>query len=327
MYCHESLHLQELASKVARLLASRSRHTCCQKTLRRALSASSVVRCRTEDDLLSICECKVLRLHSRNLRGDLADGDESGSPLIMPVCWGFVLMKRAVTPFILLVGLAILAMVGRTRSASVAARRSPEFRRCRVDVDGLGAGVVDDTGPLVFLRGHGQFQECRLDDVAERDRAGCDQSALGLRRFRAGFRRRYWRLGTDRQPAFFFHVRQREQRAGHAGNRSSNPQADGPTPRLLDVPAQVRDHHTGLDHGVIRGTRAIFGLSAVHGPVQPGHLLPAGALDVASAGNLRYLGREGLRRGHRGSHVGRVRGAGRGVDPGPAAEPHGQGGP
>src|SRR5271165_1383112 len=33
---------------------------------------------------------------------------------MMPVCWRDVLMKCAATPFLLLVGLAVLAMVGRT---------------------------------------------------------------------------------------------------------------------------------------------------------------------------------------------------------------------
>src|SRR5271157_2813479 len=45
---------------------------------------------------------------------DLARATSKTQHLIMPVCWRDVLMKRAATPFLLLVGLAVVAMVGRT---------------------------------------------------------------------------------------------------------------------------------------------------------------------------------------------------------------------
>ncbi len=51
----------------------------------------------------------------------------------------------------------------------------------------------------------------------------------------------------------------------------------------------------------------------------------AGALDVAPRRVPPQVGRAGLRRRHGGPHVGGLRGAGRGDDPGPAQEPPGQG--
>ena len=79
-----------------------------------------------------------------------------------------------------------------------------------------------------------------------------------------------------RQPADVLHVRRR--------GRGDPPEAgaDDPAAGLRDVPAQVRDHHAGPDHGVVRRAGAVLVLPAVHGPVQPVHLLPAGALDLAS---------------------------------------------
>ena len=58
--------------------------------------------------------------------------------------------------------------------------------------------------------------------------------------------------------------------------------ADDPAAGLRDVPAQVRDHHAGADHGLVRRAGAVLVVPAVHGAVQPVHLRSAGALDLAS---------------------------------------------
>ena len=49
--------------------------------------------------------------------------------------------------------------------------------------------------------------------------------------------------------------------------------ADDPAAGLRDVPAQVRDHHAGPDHGVVRRAGPVLVVPAVHGVVQPLHLL------------------------------------------------------
>src|SRR4051812_2868722 len=64
--------------------------------------------------------------------------------------------------------------------------RHAQPRRRGVDADGLGPGPLDDSGPVVLLRRHGQLQERRLDDAPERHRPGRDQHRLGRLRLRPG---------------------------------------------------------------------------------------------------------------------------------------------
>ena len=96
--------------------------------------------------------------------------------------------------------------------------------------------------------------------------------------------------------------------------------ADDPADPVRALPAEVRDHHAGADHRIVRRARAVLELPAVHVPVQHLHLLAAGALDVAPGRLPPQAGRARLRRRHGRAHVGRLRGAGRRDGPRPAQD-------
>ena len=53
--------------------------------------------------------------------------------------------------------------------------------------------------------------------------------------------------------------------SGVGGATASRPVADDPAAGLRDVPAEVRDHHAGADHRLVRRAGAVLGLPAVHG--------------------------------------------------------------
>ena len=75
-----------------------------------------------------------------------------------------------------------------------------------------------------------------------------------------------------------------------------------------------------LDHGIVRGTRPILVVPALHRALQPVHLRSAGALDLAPGRIPAEVGRARLRGGHGCPHVGRLGGPCRRPDSGPAQE-------
>ena len=82
-----------------------------------------------------------------------------------------------------------------------------------------------------------------------------------------------------------------------------------PLVAVRDVPAEVRRDHAGAHHRFVRRARALLGLPVFMCLFSDLHLLPARALDVASAGVPAAVGRARLRRRHGRAHVGGLRGA------------------
>src|SRR3954453_3972127 len=58
--------------------------------------------------------------------------------------------------------------VREARPEAVTRGRPDERRGRRVDGPRVRPGSLDDTGAVLFLRRHGEFQECRLDHAAKR---------------------------------------------------------------------------------------------------------------------------------------------------------------
>ena len=106
--------------------------------------------------------------------------------------------------------------------------------------------------------------------------------------------------GVIGNPSTFFMFR-------HVGT-ATHPDAgtDDSARHLRAVPSEVRDHHAGADHRIVRRARAVLGGRDVHRALQPDHLLPAGARDVASAGFSPPVGRARLRGRHGGPYLGRA---------------------
>ncbi len=149
----------------------------------------------------------------------------------------------------------------------IAQRRRGQPGRRRLDAHRRGLGAVDDAGPVVFLRRHGQLQERRLDDACRAWSRWGSSASSGSSSASA------WHLATTSgwgligNPMTFFMF----DGVGEATHRQAV--GDGPLAGLRHVSAQVRHHHAGPDHRFVRRAGAVFGLSALHGAVQPVHLL------------------------------------------------------
>src|SRR5207247_1257627 len=81
-----------------------------------------------------------------------------------------------------------------------------------------------------------------------------------------------------------------------------------PAHRVHALPAHVRDHHAGADHGRLRRAQEVLGLPALHGAVGDLRVRPPRALGVGRRRLAQEAGRARLRRRHRRAHlVGHVR--------------------
>ena len=226
-------------------------------------------------------------------------------------------MKRSTPiPFILLVVVAVAALLPKFGPSGRPGRWPHCRRRRRLDAHGLGARAAHDARAFVLLRRHGRVQERGLDHAPEHGGPRHHQPGLGGRGVQPGVRRRL--QGADRQPAHLLPVRRGRRRLEREALQ------DHPPAGLRHVPAQVRDHHAGPDHGLVRGAGPVLVVPPVHGPLQPLHLLPAGPLDLASGGVPLQVGRQGLRRRDGRAHVGGLGGAGRGDVPGASPVAPGQ---
>ena len=93
-------------------------------------------------------------------------------------------------------------------------------------------------------------------------------------------------------------------------NNKGNPNSLAPTiprVRLLDVPADLRDHHGGPDRRLVRGAHEVLGHAVVHRPVGGLRLLADRPLGVGPGWHVQQLQpaqlhqRAGFRRRHRGA--------------------------
>ena len=230
-------------------------------------------------------------------------------------------MKRATpVPFVLLV---LLAAGGPVRPGAARRRASPASRSTPGDVAWMLTAsalvLLMTPGLSFFYGGMVSFKNVVSTMLQSVVALGVISLVWVLVGLQPGVRRRH-RAACIGNPLTFFMF----DGVGEATHPTLC--ADDPAAGLRDVPAQVRDHHAGADHGLVRRAGPVLVVPAVHGPVQPVHLLPAGALDLAPGRVPLQVGREGLRRRDGRAHVGRLGGAGRGDDPGPAQEPPRQGG-
>ena len=231
-------------------------------------------------------------------------------------------MKRAVTPFLLLVALALLALFAKTSPHPLPPGDTLNTGDVAWMLTASALVLLMTPGLSFFYGGMVSFKNV----VSTMLQSVIALGVISLLWVFVGFGLAF---GDDfgglvGNPLSFFMFDNVSDGTGDPGRGRGSAEADDPASRLLDVPAQVRDHHAGADHRLVCRAGTVLGLPLVHSPLQPIHLLSAGALDLASPGNLLQVGGEGLCRWDRRTHVGRAGGPGRCDLAGPAQEPPGQ---
>ena len=99
----------------------------------------------------------------------------------------------------------------------------------------------------------------------------------------------------------------------HEGRQQAQrlaPGYDHPGVGVLDVPADLRDHHSGADHRRVRRPHEVLGHARVHVPVVALGVRANRPLGVGALGLACRPGRARLRRRHRGAHQRRCRRSG-----------------
>ena len=179
-----------------------------------------------------------------------------------------------------------------------------QFRRYRLDADLDGHRADDDhPRPGLVLRRHGAQEERRRHGDDELRHHLPRQHSLAVLHLQSRLPRRdaVHRRARSRVPA---RHRQRH-RQGHRQSQSAG--ADDPRDRLLDVPADLRDHHRGADRRFVRGAHEVLGHALVHRPVGDLRLFADRALGLGTGRHLQLHQRRGLvqgarfRRRHRGA--------------------------
>ena len=201
-------------------------------------------------------------------------------------------------PFLLV---AAVSMLGALFPAGAAGRdrRTRQRRRRRLDADGDRPRAAHDAGPVLLLRRHGA-------DARTSSRRCCRASSrwrvISILWIVVGFSLAFGDSinGLIGNPRTFF-MFTRVGAATHPGSRADD--SAGP---VRAVSAEVRDHHAGAHHRLVRRARALHELPALHGALQPVHLRAARALDLASRRLPAQAGRARLRRRHGRAHVGRA---------------------
>ena len=177
-------------------------------------------------------------------------------------------MKRAVTPFLLLVGLAVVAMFVRTTADPLPAGDTLNSGDVAWMLTASALVLLMTPGLSFFYGGMVSFKNVvstMLQSVIALGVISLVWVFVGLR---PGVRRRHRRRLIGNPFSFFMFDNVSDGTvtlgAGEGALKLTIPLAG-----LLDVPAQVRDHHAGPDHRLVRRAGAVFGLPSVHGPVQP----------------------------------------------------------